>query len=201
MLKMKNDDELFVDGFEGLYSVNKNGSVFSHVNNNYVKENQSDGRYKRVGLAKNGIVKKYFVHRLVALSFIPNPLNKPTVNHIDGNKFNNHVDNLEWATMRENIRHKYDVLGYKNKRKNDILQKRWVYSYWGDFAYLEVLGFSKIRDDVWRLKIDKNVYLFIDLYTKKIYRKGQIGRKPTISDTIKNIIDERYVSFNIIGNE
>ena len=52
-----------------------------------------------------GHKKRYRVHRLVALGFIPNPDNKPTVNHKDGNKHNNHVSNLEWATYKEQMQH------------------------------------------------------------------------------------------------
>ncbi len=61
--------------------------------------------YKKVVLTKNGKRKTYTVHRLVAMAFIPNPYSKKTVNHIDGNKLNNCVDNLEWATSKEQKEH------------------------------------------------------------------------------------------------
>lgn len=61
--------------------------------------------YKRVTLSKNGKTSRVFVHRLVAQEFIPNPHNKPFVNHIDNNGSNNHVNNLEWCTHSENMQH------------------------------------------------------------------------------------------------
>lgn len=61
-----------------------------------------------VKLSKQGQRTHISVHRLVALSFIPNPEKKPQVNHKDANKGNNHVSNLEWATSKENIRHSID---------------------------------------------------------------------------------------------
>lgn len=61
--------------------------------------------YRGIGLYLNGKSKKYLVHRLVAQAFIPNPDNKPEVNHLDGNKANAKLDNLEWATPSENQKH------------------------------------------------------------------------------------------------
>lgn len=61
--------------------------------------------YQRIVLMKHGIKKRFQAHRLVALTFIPNPENKPCVNHIDGNKSNNIVTNLEWCTYSENSIH------------------------------------------------------------------------------------------------
>lgn len=76
------------------------------------KTKDKDG-YLQVGLSLNGKMVKRKVHRLVALAFISNVENKLEVNHIDGNKENNNVDNLEWSTSSENKKHAYDI-GLKN---------------------------------------------------------------------------------------
>lgn len=65
--------------------------------------------YLNVDLYQNGKRSKRRVHRLVAEAFIPNPDNKPEINHIDGNKLNNRADNLEWVTKKENCRHAWDT--------------------------------------------------------------------------------------------
>ena len=64
---------------------------------------------------ENSKQKDFTIHRLVAQAFIPNPENKPCVNHIDGNKMNNHIDNLEWCTHTENSKHSYDK-GLQSKK-------------------------------------------------------------------------------------
>lgn len=65
--------------------------------------------YMNVKLSKDGVIRKFKVHRLVALAFIANPDNLPEVNHKDGNKANNCIDNLEWTTRSQNMRHAYDT--------------------------------------------------------------------------------------------
>ena len=69
------------------------------------------GGYIQYELSKNNRKKFFKAHRLVAIAFLPNPENKREVNHIDGNKHNNRVDNLEWATTSENQLHANYVLG------------------------------------------------------------------------------------------
>lgn len=71
--------------------------------------------YCKIGLRNNNW-KQYFIHRLVAEAFIPNIENKPFINHINGNKKDNAVINLEWCTASENIRHRVDILGIKTQR-------------------------------------------------------------------------------------
>lgn len=92
-----------VPGYEGLYQVSSKGRI---KRNDRIKCQQTDhGGYCTVALSKNSIQKWVLVHRIVAMAFIANPENKRTVNHIDGNKQNNNVENLEWATHSENIIH------------------------------------------------------------------------------------------------
>lgn len=69
--------------------------------------------YARVYLKTKSGMKRFLVHRIIAMCFIPNPNSKPCVNHIDGDKLNNSVENLEWCTYSENEHHSYHVLGKK----------------------------------------------------------------------------------------
>ena len=91
------------------YEVSNDGIV--RKGNKYSKINKN-GSYPRVTI-KDSKWKLKSVHRLVAETFIPNPNNKPQVNHKDGNKHNNNVENLEWVTAQENMIHAYKVLGKK----------------------------------------------------------------------------------------
>lgn len=94
-----------IEGYDGLYQVSNCGRVKSL---NYGREGRIlkaslKSGYPFVQFGKCG--RQIYVHRLVAKAFIPNPDNKPEVNHIDGNKTNNHADNLEWGTRSENNVH------------------------------------------------------------------------------------------------
>jgi NUMOD4 motif/HNH endonuclease len=96
-----------VIGYEGRYQVSNLGRVKSFANSKerILKPGTNNKGYLYVGLWKNSKAKNFLVHRLVAMHFIPNPLNKEQVNHSDGDKRNNFVSNLEWNSFRENYNH------------------------------------------------------------------------------------------------
>ena len=95
-----------IKGYEGAYQVSSYGRIRSRFK--ILKKQKHKQGYELVGLSKNGITKRYLVHRLVAEAFIKNVDNKPEVNHIDGNKLNNDLSNLEWVTRSENTKKAYD---------------------------------------------------------------------------------------------
>lgn len=97
------------------YEVSTNGNVRSKRTGNVRKQQVDRKGYARITiLDDSGNQKCVSIHGCVASTFIPNPENKETVNHIDGNKLNNCVENLEWATQKEQGWHATNVLGYKN---------------------------------------------------------------------------------------
>ena len=114
-----------IKGFEGCYQISNLGNVKSFKN---PKEEVILGKRKHhKGYIETMLCEKskqyiFKVHRLVAIAFIPNPENKPTVNHEDGDKLNNNDWNLKWSTYAENNAHAV-LSGLNNKIKNSSLKK------------------------------------------------------------------------------
>lgn len=114
-----------IPGYEGLYEASTLGKIRSvYRYRRVLKPMISSTGYERVDLFNNKKRKQYFVHRLVAMTFIPNPEGKPIVNHMDESKTNNHVDNLEWVTHIENcnygtaIKRRTMHTDYSNRHSN-----------------------------------------------------------------------------------
>lgn len=113
------DREIWKDvkGYEGLYRVSNLGKVKSmakiigrrYVGERLLKQRISTQGYKMVSFCKNYKIFNASVHRLIAEAFIPNPLNKPFINHKNGIKTDNRIENLEWCTQSENVSHDYKI--------------------------------------------------------------------------------------------
>ena len=109
-----------VAGYEGIYEVIDYGNV-RKTNGKEIRGNVNSYGYRVVRLSKNGIGIDKKVHRLVALAFLPAISGKECVNHKDGNKLNNRVENLEWVTRGENNIHAVQVLEV-NKESKPVYQ-------------------------------------------------------------------------------
>lgn len=128
-----------ISGYEGYYQISNFGQIRSvpryithktkgggfvnqYFKGKILKPTTTRNGYKMIVLSKDGKFKYQTIHRLVATAFIPNPENKPTVNHKDGDKSNNHVDNLEWCTSSENNSHAYRIGLKKGRGKTKVYE-------------------------------------------------------------------------------
>lgn len=121
-----------IEGWEGFYEVSNLGRVKScarvvptisghqSVKERILLQDVPKG-YRRVTLSAGNITERHMVHILVATAFIPNPENKPCVNHKFGNKEDNRASQLEWATYSENERHSYEVLGKVSHQRKMVV--------------------------------------------------------------------------------
>lgn len=109
-----------IDGFEN-YEVSNLGKVRNIKSGRTLKPHLNHNGYLKHSLYKHDKQKELFLHRIIAIAFIDNPGKKPQVNHIDENKLNNDLSNLEWCTERENIIH-----GTRTKRAAEKCSKKVV---------------------------------------------------------------------------
>ena len=113
--------KFYLDGIETDYSVSTEGIVRKDTTN-YILSQSSQQDYKFVTLLVQGKQKRMRVHRMVAETFLDNPENKPYVNHINGNRGDNNVENLEWATPSENTQHAVETGLFISGRARPVIQ-------------------------------------------------------------------------------
>jgi hypothetical protein len=100
-----------VKGYENSYLVSRTGDIYSLNKEAFLKTRPTTtSPYLYTRLYRNGKIYHTPVHRVVAFTFIPNPMNKPEVDHIDKNILNNDVSNLRWVTRKENLEHSYTTM-------------------------------------------------------------------------------------------
>ena len=111
-------DFVDIEGYEGLYKINRNGDVWTCRNGRVLKPALARG-YKMIGLHKDGKQKHYKIHRLIMLHFVPNPDNLRCVDHINRNRQDNRIENLRWSSHRDNMIN----MEYVEKRRGYIQTK------------------------------------------------------------------------------
>ena len=110
-----------IPAFGGRYEVSETGEIRHSLNKNIRKARTNKFGYLQLNFSRNdgtGKSDTILVHRLIAMTFIPNPNDLPEVNHKDGNKQNNHVSNLEWCTYSENGKHAHKM-GLQQSQKGE----------------------------------------------------------------------------------
>lgn len=154
-------EKIIINNKESNYSVSDSGEIRNDVRNAILKQSIQYG-YKRVSLVMDGKYYSFQVHRLVGLYFIPNPNNYPIINHIDHNRQNNKVSNLEWCSYSYNTREAYKHKKFTVKKpvnqynlKGELI---WTYESITDAANQTGTLFEKIVEVCERKRITTNQY-------------------------------------------
>lgn len=111
-----------IQGFETSYLVSNLGNIWSLRRNKALRIRKSTRGYGLVNLSKGGVMKTHRVHRLVATHFLPNPLSLPEINHLNENKLDNRVENLEWCTRSHNVNYGHRTEKQKMKVSIPVVQ-------------------------------------------------------------------------------
>lgn len=166
-----------IEGYNGDYLISNFGKVKSLKNKNpkILKIGIDKDGYYKITLCKNNIRKTFFPHRLVGKAFIPNPENKPEINHINGLKNDNNVANLEWVTPKQNIQHAWQTglcENAINSRKIPVYSSKLnmrFESYYDAATYIQSNYFEDIKLKLLKISIGK---LLKNQITKSKYDFG-----------------------------
>ena len=133
-----------IEGYDN-YEISTYGRIRSKKLNIIMKTHNNHRGYEQICLRQNGSRHSCKVHRLVAETFIPNPDNLPQVNHIDGDKWNNNIDNLEWCTEQQNIQHAIQngLMQPINRNKRQVIDTNTGEIYDSICAAAKAIGMSE----------------------------------------------------------
>ena len=144
-----------VKNYEGIYEISGDGKIYSIKRQRVLEERIHRQGYRTAMLCLNGEMKSYYIHRLIAESFLEKQVGKDCVNHKDGNKSNNSVYNLEWVNRSENTLHKYATGLDSNKgerhpqtklKNEDVLNIRYLY-HSGNLVMSKIAKMYKISEN------------------------------------------------------
>jgi len=163
---MENENEFEnIIGYENLYKINRQGEIWSCNYRKIMKQMLNDSGYLFVELTKEGTKHKGYIARLLALQYIPNPNNSPTVDHIDRNKTNNCLENLRWYTIKEQANNKTTNISLlteeekaqkkENKKQYQANWARWNKLKTGKVSFIPVPALTKQRVEKTPLQIEK----------------------------------------------
>lgn len=184
------------------YLIYDDGRVFNTNSGKFLKGNIGENGYLYYRLSKNGSKKMFYSHRLVALHFLPNPTNLPVVNHKDGNKLNNSVENLEWVSYSENTAH-WKNTSTVQRRPIEYYEKDLEGEEWKEFKNYLISSKGRIRH-----KIKNNILkpsLTCGYYKVRLSKNGlvedymihQLVYKVFVGDYDKT----KYIIDHIDGNK
>ena len=180
-----------INGYDNYY-IYDNGDVLNITTNKILKGSIGQHGYKYYRLSYNNQKKMFYAHRLVAEAFIDNPDNLPVVNHKDGNKLNNNIDNLEWVSYSYNIEHAHKEKLIKNRRQSQYYKESLPNEVWKkikNFHY-SISSMGRIRNDDTGLLLKGS--LTCGYYKVRLSNKGQ-----TLDRMINHLV---YCTFNNLNN-
>lgn len=182
-MKILEQKFVVIKGFEN-YIIYENGEIINTKFNRSINHCDNGRGYRIVGLSNNGKVKLKTMHRLLAEAFIPNPNNYPQINHIDGIKDNNSLDNLEWCTNQQNNQHAWAIGLKKTSEKQKESVSRIVldtetgiyYNSIAEAAFAKSMNYNILGNMLCGRSINKTTLIYP---TKTIKRKS-----PTKKDSL-----------------
>lgn len=149
----KEEKWAFIPDTDLLYKISSEGRIFSVKRNMILRQFINHKGYYLCQIHVHTEIKTFIVHRLVAKAFIPNPENKPQVNHKDGNKIHNCIINLEWHTAKENMQHAYSNNIKNNRGSNNPFSKLTVENVLAIREYFKTDKSANLKDASQKFKV------------------------------------------------